>query len=65
MDWDDTDVDIDHDLTGAELTHLQRLTDADADGDERAVDEVAGQAGGATPDVGALLRAALQTLRKA
>jgi Holliday junction DNA helicase RuvA len=32
---------------------------------ERAVDEVAGQAGGATPDVGALLRAALQTLRRA
>ena len=32
---------------------------------ERAVDEVAGQASGATPDVGALLRAALQTLRRA
>src|SRR5687767_11962615 len=57
MDWDDTDLetDLDHEveLTGAELTHLQRLTDADADGDERAVeaalrpktlDEVVGQA---------------------
>src|SRR5215204_5945321 len=52
MDWDDTDLDTDHDLTGAELTHLQRLTDADADGDKRAVeaalrprtlDEVVGQ----------------------
>ncbi len=32
---------------------------------ERAVDEVADQAGGPTPDVGALLRAALQTLRRA
>jgi holliday junction DNA helicase RuvA len=32
---------------------------------ERAVDEVADQAGGPTPDVGALLRAALQMLRKA
>ncbi len=52
MDWDDTDLDPD-DLTHAELTHLQRLTDADADGDDRAVeaalrpktlDEVIGQA---------------------
>jgi Holliday junction DNA helicase RuvA len=32
---------------------------------ERAVDEVADQASGPTPDVGALLRAALQMLRKA
>jgi Holliday junction DNA helicase RuvA len=32
---------------------------------ERAVDEVADQADGPTPDVGALLRAALQMLRKA
>ena len=32
---------------------------------ERAVDEVADQATGPAPDVGALLRAALQTLRKA
>ncbi|RYC13835.1 Holliday junction branch migration DNA helicase RuvB [Nocardioides zhouii] len=55
MDWDDTDVDdelTEADLSGAELSHLQRLTDADADGDERAVeaalrpktlDEVVGQ----------------------
>ena len=52
MDWDDTDVDTD-DLTQAEFAHLQRLTDADADGDDRAVeaalrpktlDEVIGQA---------------------
>ena len=51
MNWDDTD-EVD-DLTEAELTHLQRLTDAEADGDERAVeaalrpktlDEVVGQA---------------------
>ena len=50
MDWDDTD-EVD-DLTEAELSHLQRLTDAEADGDERAVeaalrpktlDEVVGQ----------------------
>ena len=33
MDWDDTDLDTEVDLTDAELTHLQRLTDADADGD--------------------------------
>ena len=55
MDWDDTDVDTElvDDLSQAELTHLQRLTDADADGDDRAVeaalrpktlDEVIGQA---------------------
>ena len=55
MDWDDTDLDADRDteLTQAEFTHLQRLTDADADGDDRAVeaalrpktlDEVIGQA---------------------
>jgi Holliday junction DNA helicase RuvB len=52
MDWDDTDLDTDTDLTRAELTELQRLTDADADGDDRAVeaalrprtlDEVIGQ----------------------
>ena len=53
MDWDDTDelTDLD-DLTDLEATHLQRLTDAEADGDERAVeaalrprtlDEVVGQ----------------------
>jgi Holliday junction DNA helicase RuvB len=52
MNWDD-DTDLDEvELTGAELGHLQRLTDADADGDERAVeaalrpktlDEVVGQ----------------------
>src|SRR5919107_1884060 len=50
MDWDDADVA--DELTEAEHTHLQRLTDADADGDERAVeaalrpktlDEVVGQ----------------------
>ncbi len=49
MNWDD---DVDDDLTQVELTHLQRLTDADADGDDRAVeaalrpktlDEVIGQ----------------------
>jgi Holliday junction DNA helicase RuvB len=54
MNWDDTDEDLDEAaLTDAELSHLQRLTDADADGDERAVeaalrpktlDEVVGQA---------------------
>jgi len=67
MNWDDTaddlqsglqddlqdDVQDDIELTDAELGHLQRLTDADADGDERAVeaalrprtlDEVVGQA---------------------
>ena len=38
MDWDDTDVDDDVDLTEAELSHLQRLTDAEADGDDRAVE---------------------------
>ena len=52
MDWDDSDLDTDTDLTRAELTELQRLTDADADGDDRAVeaalrprtlDEVIGQ----------------------
>ncbi len=53
MNWDDIDDDVtEADLTGAELSHLQRLTDADADGDERAVeaalrpktlDEVVGQ----------------------
>src|SRR5215210_1017603 len=52
MDWDDTDLDTETDLTRAELTELQRLTDADADGDDRAVeaalrprtlDEVIGQ----------------------
>ena len=53
MNWDD-DVDTDEvELSDAELSHLQRLTDADADGDERAVeaalrpktlDEVVGQA---------------------
>ena len=50
MNWDDTD---EVELSAAELGHLQRLTDADADGDERAVeaalrpktlDEVVGQA---------------------
>src|SRR6478736_2610592 len=49
MNWDDTDEDTDE----AELGHLQRLTDAEADGDDRAVeaarrpktlDEVVGQA---------------------
>lgn len=55
MNWDDTDEDTydEAELTEAELGHLQRLTDADADGDERAVeaalrpktlDEVVGQA---------------------
>lgn len=55
MNWDDTDDDLDAEveLSAAELSHLQRLTDADADGDERAVeaalrpkslDEVVGQA---------------------
>ncbi len=65
MDWDDTDTytdtdtdsdrdtDPDTELAQAEFTHLQRLTDADADGDDRAVeaalrpktlDEVIGQA---------------------
>ncbi len=53
MNWDDdTDLDAEVDLTGAEAAHLQRLTDAEADGDERAVeaalrpktlDEVVGQ----------------------
>jgi Holliday junction DNA helicase RuvB len=55
MNWDDTDEDTydEVELSDAELGHLQRLTDADADGDERAVeaalrpktlDEVVGQA---------------------
>src|SRR5690348_16039947 len=55
MNWDDTDEDTydEVELTGAELGHLERLTDAEADGDERAVeaalrpktlDEVVGQA---------------------
>ena len=55
MNWDDTDEDVydEAELTEAELSHLQRLTDAEADGDERAVeaalrpktlDEVVGQA---------------------
>ena len=55
MNWDDTDEDTydEVELSAAELGHLQRLTDADADGDERAVeaalrpktlDEVVGQA---------------------
>ncbi|TGN66021.1 Holliday junction branch migration DNA helicase RuvB [Nocardioides eburneiflavus] len=55
MNWDDTDEDTydETELSGAELSHLQRLTDAEADGDERAVeaalrpktlDEVVGQA---------------------
>src|SRR5215204_6966404 len=66
MDWDDTDLDTDHDLTGAELTHLQRLTDADADGDKRAVeaalrpktlDEVIGQ-GRVREQLGLVLEAA-------
>ena len=53
MNWDDTDEDTDDvELTEAELGHLQRLTDAEADGDDRAVeaalrpktlDEVVGQ----------------------
>ncbi|GAA1069491.1 Holliday junction branch migration DNA helicase RuvB [Mycobacterium cookii] len=54
MNWDDTDEDTydDVELSEAEIGHLQRLTDADADGDERAVeaalrpktlDEVVGQ----------------------
>ena len=54
MDWDDTDELADElsDLTDLEATHFQRLTDAEADGDERAVesalrprtlDEVVGQ----------------------
>ncbi len=54
MNWDDTDEDTYDDvaLSEAEIGHLQRLTDADADGDERAVeaalrpktlDEVVGQ----------------------
>ena len=54
MNWDDTDEDTydDVELSKAEIGHLQRLTDADADGDERAVeaalrpktlDEVVGQ----------------------
>ena len=51
MNWDDTDEETE--LTEAEMSHLQRLTDAEADGDERAVeaalrpktlDEVIGQA---------------------
>ena len=50
MNWDDTDEETE--LTEAEMSHLQRLTDAEADGDERAVeaalrpkslDEVVGQ----------------------
>ncbi|WP_439936256.1 Holliday junction branch migration DNA helicase RuvB [Nocardia sp. N13] len=55
MNWDDTDEATydEAELTEAELGHLQRLTDAEADGDERAVeaalrpktlDEVIGQA---------------------
>src|SRR5690349_8148214 len=55
MNRDDTDEDTydEVELTGAELGHLERLTDAEADGDERAVeaalrprtlDEVVGQA---------------------
>lgn len=58
IDWDDTDLDdsdvelSEADLTPAEAAHLRRLTDAEADGDERAVeaalrprslDEVVGQ----------------------
>ena len=53
MNWDDdSDIDVDDDLARAELAHLQRLTDADADADDRAVeaalrpktlDEVIGQ----------------------
>src|SRR6476660_4374347 len=52
MNWDDVDDDTETELSQAELTHLQRLTDAEADGDERAVeaalrpktlDEVIGQ----------------------
>lgn len=56
IDWDDTDegdLDVSEaDLTPAEAAHFRRLTDADADGDERAVeaalrpkslDEVVGQ----------------------
>lgn len=48
MNWDD----VDDELSEAELAHLQRITDADADGDERTVeaalrpktlDEVVGQ----------------------
>ncbi|GAB3020153.1 Holliday junction ATP-dependent DNA helicase RuvB [Nocardioides flavus (ex Wang et al. 2016)] len=52
MHWDD-DTEVDEvELSAAELSHLQRLTDAEADGDERAVeaalrpktlDEVVGQ----------------------
>jgi Holliday junction DNA helicase RuvB len=37
VDWDDTDLDLDE-LTAAESAHLQRLTDAEADGDDRAVE---------------------------
>ena len=54
MNWDDTDEDTDDvELTEAELGHLQRLTDAEADGDDQAVEaalrpktleEVVGQA---------------------
>jgi len=55
VNWDDTDEATydEAELTEAELGHLQRLTDAEADGDERAVeaalrpktlDEVIGQA---------------------
>src|SRR6476660_10443371 len=38
MNWDDVDDDTETELSQAELTHLQRLTDAEADGDERAVE---------------------------
>ncbi|MCW2738670.1 Holliday junction branch migration DNA helicase RuvB [Nocardioides sp.] len=67
MNWDDdADTDLDDDLTQAELTHLQRLTDADADGDDRAVeaalrpktlDEVIGQ-GRVRDQLGLVLEAA-------
>ena len=66
MDWDDTDLDSDAELSRHELAHLERLTDADADGDDRAVeaalrprtlDEVIGQ-GRVRDQLGLVLEAA-------
>src|SRR5688500_4408658 len=71
MNWDDTDEDVE--LSEAELGHLQRLTDAEADGDERAVeaalrprtlDEVVGQ-GRVRAQLGLVLEAARKRGRAA
>ena len=66
VDWDDTDLESDAELTRHELAHLERLTDADADADDRAVeaalrprtlDEVIGQ-GRVRDQLGLVLEAA-------